>query len=81
MYYLIALCMGIAIATQAPINASLARSLQGSSLQLASLVAALISFGIGTICLGFMAYFSGALGLDTIKSLFFNRGGNFWVAC
>lgn len=70
MYYLIALCMGIAIATQAPINASLARSLQGSSLQLASLVAALISFGIGTICLGFMAHFSGALGLDTIKSLF-----------
>lgn len=72
MYYIIALCMGVAIATQAPINATLARYLQSTSfisLQLGSIVSALISFGIGTICLGLVAYFSGALNAEIIKSI------------
>lgn len=64
MYYIIALCMGLAIAMQAPINAALARDLGG-----ASLVSALISFAIGTVCLVVLAYFSGVLHFDTVKIL------------
>lgn len=64
MYYAFALCMGLAIALQAPINAVLARSLGGSVL-----VSALISFLVGTLCLALLAYFSGVLHLETLKAL------------
>lgn len=64
--------MGMAISIQAPINASLARLLKGSwliSLQCGSILAAFISFGVGTLCLGIIAYVSGAFHIDIAKSL------------
>ena len=65
MYYAFALCMGLAIALQAPINAVLARALGGSVL-----VSALISFLVGALCLALLAYFSGVLNLETLKGSF-----------
>ena len=53
MYYAFALCMGLAIALQAPINAVLARSLGGSVL-----VSALISFLVGGSVFCFWHYFA-----------------------
>lgn len=64
MYYLIAFFMGLAIALQAPINASLARSLGGLTL-----MSALISFFIGTVCLAVLAYFSGLFSTELFKNL------------
>ncbi len=64
MYYLMALCMGLAIAMQAPINAALGRSLQTSPL-----VAALVSFAIGTLCLLIIAFGSGALNLNLLQAM------------
>lgn len=64
MYYVVALCMGLSIALQAPINAALGRSLPTSPL-----VAALISFFIGTLCLLLIAFYSGALNLGIFQAL------------
>lgn len=64
MYYVVALCMGLSIALQAPINAALGRSLQTSPL-----IAALISFFIGTLCLLLIAFYSGALNLGIFQAL------------
>lgn len=64
MYYLIALFMGLSIATQAPINAALAKTLGGSPL-----IAALISFVVGSICLCAICYVSGALNIATLKAI------------
>ena len=64
MYYLLALLMGLSIASQAPINAALARSLGGSPL-----IAALISFVVGSLCLCVLCYFSGVLNIATFKAL------------
>ncbi|MDE6886012.1 MAG: DMT family transporter [Helicobacteraceae bacterium] len=64
MYYIIAFCMGIAIALQSPINALL-----GKSLQSPPLIPALISFMIGTICLLILSYFSGVLNISVFKNL------------
>ncbi|TQR31319.1 hypothetical protein DMB92_06415 [Campylobacter sp. MIT 99-7217] len=64
IYYIIALLMGVAIALQAPINSALGRSLQGSPL-----IAALISFTIGTILLAIIAYFNANLNINVFKAL------------
>ncbi|TLD83175.1 DMT family transporter [Helicobacter sp. MIT 11-5569] len=64
LYYGISLVMGIAISMQAPINASLSRSLQASPI-----LAALISFVIGSACLLLFACLSGELNADIFKSL------------
>ncbi len=63
-YYAFALAMGLAIALQAPINATLARSLGGLTV-----MSAFLSFLIGTVCLAVLAYFSGVLHFDTLKAL------------
>ncbi|TKX29810.1 hypothetical protein CQA38_03320 [Campylobacter sp. MIT 12-5580] len=65
IYYLTAFCMGLAIAMQAPINASLARSLQSSPL-----IGALVSFLVGLICLVILSLFLGFLNVNLIKNLF-----------
>lgn len=59
-----ALCMGLAIAMQAPINAALGRSLQTSSL-----VAAFISFFIGTVCLAIIALLNGSLNVALLQAM------------
>lgn len=64
MYYVLALCMGLGVALQAPINAALGRSLETSPL-----VAAFISFFIGTLCLLVIACGSGALHLGVLQAL------------
>ncbi len=64
LYYIIAFCMGIAIAMQAPINASLAKALGNSPIN-----AALTSFIIGSICLLIIAYLQGSLNLFALKTL------------
>lgn len=64
IYYGIALMMGITIAMQAPINATLGRSLQTTPL-----VATLISFIVGSLCLLLLVCLSGDFSIDTIKSL------------
>ncbi|WP_295699568.1 DMT family transporter [Helicobacter mastomyrinus] len=63
MFYIIAFCIGVALAIQAPINAALSKSLSN-----ASLVAALISFSIGTLCLCLLAYAYGMLNTHTLKA-------------
>lgn len=69
-YYFLAFSMGLAIALQAPINSTLAKSLQGSFL-----LAAVISFGIGFLCLLVLAFFHGDLNIAVLKSL---AGQNWW---
>lgn len=58
------LIMGFAIAMQTPINAALGRSLQTTPL-----VATLISFIVGSLCLLLLVCLSGDFSIDTIKSL------------
>lgn len=64
LYYMIAFCMGVAIAIQAPINAALMRSISSTPV-----VSALLSFLIGTLCLAMLAYVSGALNGNVVKML------------
>lgn len=64
VYYSMGLIMGFAIAMQTPINAALGRSLQTTPL-----VATLISFIVGSLCLLLLVCLSGDFSIDTIKSL------------
>lgn len=64
MFYVFAFCIGAMMAVQASINALLSKGLSGSSL-----MAGLISFAIGTLCLFALTYFNGALNAPTIKAL------------
>ena len=63
-YYFLALFMGLAIAMQSPINASLGRALQASPL-----VASLCSFFIGTLCLLLIAITNGELNTTLFQNL------------
>lgn len=62
MFYIMAFCMGVALAIQAPINAALGHSLHNTPLN-----AALISFSIGTLCLLAISIFYGTLNIHTIN--------------
>lgn len=64
MYYLIAFIMGLGIAMQAPLNSTLSRALNDSSI-----LSAMINFVIGALFLAVLAYCSGALHFDTMKAL------------
>ncbi|RDU66688.1 hypothetical protein CQA53_02625 [Helicobacter didelphidarum] len=64
IYYILALIMGLAVALQAPINSALGRDLQSSPI-----IAALISFFIGTICLAILAYYNGLFHASLFKAL------------
>ncbi|WP_158655417.1 DMT family transporter [Helicobacter marmotae] len=63
-YYMLAFVMGLAIALQAPINAALARSLDNTPI-----MAAVVSFVIGSACLIAIAFFSHSLNFHTLKAL------------
>ena len=63
-YYFLALFMGLAIAMQSPINASLGRALQASPL-----IASLCSFFIGTLCLLLIAIINGELNITLFQNL------------
>lgn len=64
MFYIFAFCVGIALAIQASINAALAKALNQNHL-----LAALISFAVGTLCLFVLCYFNGSLNLSIFKAL------------
>lgn len=71
VYYLLAFCMGLVIAVQAPINASLVRALECSPL-----VGALISFCVGLTCLVVLNFFLGNLNTTLIKNF---SHQNWWL--
>ncbi|BEG58090.1 DMT family transporter [Helicobacter sp. NHP21005] len=64
MFYLFALLAGMALALQAPINASLARDMGG-----VSVFAAFFSFLVGTLCLLVLSRVFHQIGSDTLKLL------------
>ncbi len=59
-----AFTIGLTIAIQAPINASLAKSIENSFI-----MAATVSFVVGSICLILVASINGDLNLNSIKNL------------
>lgn len=64
MFYLFAFCIGVLLAIQAPINASLGKALFGTPL-----IAALISFAVGTLCLFLIACYQGNLNANMLKAI------------
>jgi len=65
MFYIIAFCIGMAIAIQAPINALLGKSISNSPL-----IAALISFSVGTLCLCVLSVLTVSFNTQILKALF-----------
>ena len=64
LYFIMVFCAGVALSLQAPINASLAKGLYQSPV-----LAACISFCIGTICLLILSRFFHQLSVNHLRAL------------